>query len=59
MIDEAVQGTAAPVREVRMTGAGGNGIHVEMLDEKVMWDRTPAVLTIIRDISALDQSENI
>ena len=38
--------------------AGGNGIHVEMLDEKVTWDRTPAVLTIIRDISELDQSGN-
>ena len=59
MVDEAMQGTAAPVREVRMTGAGGNGIRGEMLDEKVMWDRTPAVMTIIRDISDLDQSEDV
>ncbi len=55
MIDDAMQGNPAPVRAVRMIGPGGSGIQVEMLDEKVMWDRTPAVLTIIRDISDLNQ----
>jgi hypothetical protein len=40
---------------VRMIGPGGSGIQVEMLDEKVIWDRTPAVMTIIRDISDLNR----
>ena len=51
MIDNAMQRISAPVREVWMMGPGGSSIQVEMLDEIVMWDRTPAVLTIIRDIS--------
>ena len=58
IIDDAVQGTPAPVRKVRMTGLGGSVIQVEMLDEKVMWDRTPAVLTIIRDISELNRPDD-
>jgi PAS domain S-box-containing protein len=56
MIDDAMQRTPAPVREVRMIGPGGSGIRVEMLDEKVMWDKKPAVLTIIRDITDLNNS---
>jgi PAS domain S-box-containing protein len=56
IIEDAIQGTPTPVRIVRMIGPGGSGIQVEMLDEKVMWDRTPAVMTIIRDISDLNRS---
>jgi PAS domain S-box-containing protein len=55
MIDDTLLGTPAPVREVRMIGSGGSAILVEMLDEKVMWDRTPAVMTIVRDISELNR----
>lgn len=58
IIDDAVKGAPAPVRKVRMTGLGGSVIQVEMLDEKVMWDRTPAVLTIIRDISELNRPDD-
>jgi len=54
MIDDAMMGTPAPIRKVRMTGSGGDWIQVEMLDEKVMWERIPAVLTIIRDITDLN-----
>jgi PAS domain S-box-containing protein len=54
MVDDAMKGIPAPVREVRMIGPDGGGILVEMLDEKVMWNKTPAVLTIIRDISELN-----
>ncbi len=56
ILTDALQGTPAPVREVLMAGPGQDWIRVEMLNEKVMWDRTPAVLTIIRDISDVDGS---
>ncbi len=58
MTDDAMKGTPAPVMEVRLIVPGGDSIQVEMLDEKVMWDRKPAVLTIIRDISGLKSSPN-
>ena len=54
MTDDAMKGTPAPVREVRLIVPGSGSIQVEMLDEKVMWERTPAVLTIIRDITDLN-----
>jgi PAS domain S-box-containing protein len=56
MADDVLLGTTTPVREVRMVGSGGNGIQVEVFNEKVVWDRAPAVLTIIRDISDMYNS---
>ncbi len=58
MLTDALQGTPAPVREILMAGPGQDWIRVEMLDEKVMWDRTPAVLTIIRDVSDVDSTRD-
>lgn len=54
MIADTLKGAPAPMRKVRMKGAGGEWVQVEMLDEIVIWDRKTAIMTIIRDISDLD-----